>query len=40
MQLIPLDSMIDRTINKNSTNNDGSPLRGGITENTIDFKHF
>ena len=31
--------MIGRTMNWNNTNKDGSPLRGGITENTINFEH-
>ena len=31
--------MIDHTMNLNKTNNDGSPLSGGITKNTIDFEH-
>ena len=36
--MIPLDSMIDRKMDWKNTNKDGSPLRGGIKENTIDFE--
>ena len=32
--------MIDCTVDWNYTNNDGSPLKCGITENNIDFKHL